>query len=594
LSLTLYFTSSRGAWLSTVLGVGVTIILYSIRRTNGWNQLSKKVSIVKSNPKPYLIFATIFVVLSIAVFIVFYNQATQTRHGPLFQSRQRIWENAFNVFMISPIWGNGPGSVRPLYAEIAQIPPGFSAGHAHNLFLQIGGEMGIIGILIAIAILLSTSISFLQSWKAASADQRVWLAGSAGALSSLFLHNQFDYLFEPLPNVLGLLILILCVQRFTDNRVRIVIHAKYFAITLLLLFGPMIFYHALLSKPMHSFSEAVTEGQKGNWSKTRSSICSLSDETWALSHYTFQCGYAAAEEQYMGGGEENLNHVILKIKNALLTDHYWPMHRALLASLQWKAGQNQTAISQMQSALKSAPNNADLALNLGWMHETSGNFNEAAEYYQTALNLDPWLQRSVFFNQTDVRRSIHSKKLVDWSPGSPSSELWLGWEALELESYHAAEMHFNQVLNQSAFNVYAYSGLAYAFAEQGNVSEARYYLESAKLLENHRPFSLYTLALTARTLGDSEEAELFMNQAFRLSRWKSQSSEHLASTYRRPVLPSDRTPYMVHADFSPKMIRDFVDYAASLKNNGEHEYANEILRWIESESDHTILSEAIE
>jgi O-antigen ligase/Flp pilus assembly protein TadD len=591
----IYFTSSRGAWLSSVAGIGTTTILLVVRNLRGKDRIHKQIEQIKSRPYRYLlIFIAFAIIFSILIFI-FINQATQTRHAPLFQSRQNIWNNAFKVILLSPFWGNGPGMVRPLYADIAQIPPGFSAGHAHNLFLQLAGEMGILGVFAGATITILLVISFFRSWHRSSKEQRFWMAGSAGALVSLFIHNQFDYLFEALPNVVGLFILFVIIDNHWKHSGPVItLNRNYLGSGVLALLLIVLLYHATFLNAGRQFSRGISEGVNGDFAHSRYLICDLSGGLFTLSHYSFQCGYAAAEEKYHDAQPTDFSKFAEIVHDSLQIDPYWPMHKALYANLEWLTGHKEIGLSEMQAALSSAPRNADLALNLGWMYEDLGNSSEAILYYREALAIDPWLSRSAFFDQTDTRQEARDIEIQALADKSSTSEAWLGWNAMEEGDLDAAEEHFLSALNLSAFNYYAYSGLSYVLAEQGEAKEARYYFASAMLFANQRPITLYKLAQTAALLGYNEDAERLMEKSFRSSRWKSYSDEYLITTYRRPALPSDRTPYMIHADFTPQMINDFQEYANLEALDGNSDHANEIVKWITAEIDQPIVEENTE
>ncbi|MGD2162186.1 MAG: O-antigen ligase family protein [Anaerolineales bacterium] len=582
----IYFTSSRGAWLSSVASVGTTSILFVLPNLRATAHIHQQIERIRSRPYRYFIGLLIFALLFSTLVFVFINQASQTRHAPLFQSRQNIWNNAYKVFMLSPFWGNGPGSVRPLYASIAKIPPGFSAGHAHNLFLQLAGEMGVFGIVAGTTITTFLVINFFRSWKDLTKEQHFWMAGSAGALVSLFLHNQFDYLFEALPNVVGLLILFVIIDNHWNHSGPVFsLNKKHFGAGILALLLIGVLYHATFLKAGLQFSRGVTEEANENYSESRLMICDLLNGRFPLSHYSFQCGYAAVEEKFHAHPTKSLDQATEIVHDALLIDPYWPMHKALYANMQWLSGRKEIGLAEMQDSISSAPGNADLALNLGWMYEDLGNSSEAVRYYQEALEIDPWLRRSVFFNQTNLRQEVKNLGTQTLADGSSNSEAWLGWVAMEEGAFDLAETHFRNALDLSAFNYYAYTGLSYVLAKQGDQKEARYFFRSAMLFNNQRPITFHKLAKTATLLGYDQDAKRLMNKAFDASRWKSFSGEYLNSTYRRPAFPSDRTPFMRHADFTQQMVDDFIEYANLQAQEGNSKYANEIIKWITAEID---------
>ncbi|HET7091370.1 MAG TPA: O-antigen ligase family protein, partial [Anaerolineae bacterium] len=69
-------------------------------------------------------------------------------------SRIEVWRNALNTIQDFPFTGIGLGTfarVSPLLYPYVLWQPGVNFGHAHNLFLQIGVDLGVIGLVSALA-----------------------------------------------------------------------------------------------------------------------------------------------------------------------------------------------------------------------------------------------------------------------------------------------------------------------------------------------------------------------------------------------------------------------------------------------------------
>lgn len=105
------------------------------------------------------------------------------------QGRMEIWERAYYMIRDFPFTGIGMGS----FTQVADALYPFSIAnpgtifHAHNLFLQIGADLGIIGLFAWVAIFV---IHLVQAWKSRldGIKRNQLLIGAAGfALASSFL-----------------------------------------------------------------------------------------------------------------------------------------------------------------------------------------------------------------------------------------------------------------------------------------------------------------------------------------------------------------------------------------------------------------------
>jgi putative inorganic carbon (hco3(-)) transporter len=124
-------------------------------------------------------------------------------------SRLAIWGGAFTVFARSPVVGTGFGNLRPLMGGLLGLPEGWM-GDAHNLYLELLAESGVIG-LIAFAFLIVSAIRAARRCMRQSRDEFAWLIGIAAfaALCGVLVHGTVDYLFHTTPQVAALFLLVL-------------------------------------------------------------------------------------------------------------------------------------------------------------------------------------------------------------------------------------------------------------------------------------------------------------------------------------------------------------------------------------------------
>jgi putative inorganic carbon (HCO3(-)) transporter len=126
--------------------------------------------------------------------------------------RMAHWQAAVGMFTDHPWLGVGIGNYPVAYPQYAVGRWRDPLGHAHNYYLNIAAEAGIVGLG---AYLLLFGTCFVVAWRTIQHAQGYWRAvalGALGILVHLSVHNLFDNLFVhsmavQLGLVLGLLFL---------------------------------------------------------------------------------------------------------------------------------------------------------------------------------------------------------------------------------------------------------------------------------------------------------------------------------------------------------------------------------------------------
>ncbi len=181
--LTILLTKARNAWL-TAFAIGLMFIIWRWRR--GWIAL------------PLIASATGLVVWRIGLAEVV-SLATSSGSIQGFPERLQIWQRAAKMIIDFPLTGIGMGTfqetTQTLYPIIG-INSTSSYEHAHNLFLQIGVDLGLIGLA---AYLWLFGIILSHAWKMMQLGKRIarpfWLALGAGLVGSqiaLLIHGLLD------------------------------------------------------------------------------------------------------------------------------------------------------------------------------------------------------------------------------------------------------------------------------------------------------------------------------------------------------------------------------------------------------------------
>jgi tetratricopeptide (TPR) repeat protein len=577
-----YFTSSRGAWLGAIAGIGVMILLINIKhlahRTAFWDRI--KGSLSSKN----VIRLSGLLAIGIIVVVIFLRQVQVTPgHTPGGSGRFDIWANAFQVFMASPIWGNGPSSMRVLYAVEAGVPPGFASSHAHNVLLQLGGEFGIIGIALAFWFGLLLLRTFIRTWTSVPTSAFPHLAGYAAILTCAAVQHVFQYAFDLPIYTVGFFLPLAFLTQYAPDKEKIPIKIKQATPVLGVLLLIYLLGNAFTLRGSTEFQKGIDAANEGQWSLSRDQICNAHETSPTISHYAFQCGLIQAQMAYLNDDPDALSLAISDYEEGLQIDPYWPIHRANLAALKWTGGEANVAMELMSQALEAAPRNSTLALNLGWMEEKQGDQVAAITYYQLALSLNPTLEESIFFTKTDLRQEALDTFVPEVIPTSYFSLSRAGKRALNNGDLKDAEDYLTKAISINANDAIAYSWFGELYGKRNDIEQAWYYTQLALFLNGNSAIVRVEASRIARAMGDEEEWMNHLLQAYELLQRENQSYEYESIFYMRPLLPFDLVPQMADPKLSVSTLEDFTELANEFELKGRSELASEIREWIETQ-----------
>jgi putative inorganic carbon (HCO3(-)) transporter len=105
------------------------------------------------------------------------------------------WQAGWDMFSQHPWLGVGIGNYQPVYPAYALPYWDDPLGHAHNYYLNIAAEAGLVGLS---AYLILWAAVFWQAWRAVRRTSGYWqgvAVGILGVLTHLAVHNFFDNLY---------------------------------------------------------------------------------------------------------------------------------------------------------------------------------------------------------------------------------------------------------------------------------------------------------------------------------------------------------------------------------------------------------------
>jgi putative inorganic carbon (HCO3(-)) transporter len=194
----LFMSWSRGAWLGVSAALVATIIVQS-RRALAFSLIAAFVLAMA------ILLSSINIIPSVVaerfsgvadyfgVFDVRGVKVDDSNYAIV--ERMAHWESAAMMFAAHPVLGVGIGNYAAAYPAYALPNWSDPLGHAHNYYLNVAAEAGLIGLL---AYLSLWAVAVWQGWRAVRATsgwQRGVAAGLLGMIVALSVHNGFDDLF---------------------------------------------------------------------------------------------------------------------------------------------------------------------------------------------------------------------------------------------------------------------------------------------------------------------------------------------------------------------------------------------------------------
>ncbi len=193
--LCLYWTYSRGAWIALALGAGMAFVLCLLIF---WQKFAKN-PILKS-----LLFAGLGIGLLGTLWFVMHNPALVERINSLFSGREHssnnfrvnVWVSSLHI--IREYGWTGVGLGNKVFQKIYTyyMATGFQALSTYNVFLEVWLEMGIVGLLSFMALLVTHLGRCLWGIvQDIDLNVRLFLAAAACGLVAMMVHGMVDTVF---------------------------------------------------------------------------------------------------------------------------------------------------------------------------------------------------------------------------------------------------------------------------------------------------------------------------------------------------------------------------------------------------------------
>jgi O-antigen ligase len=210
----LLITLSRGAWVAQVVALLIVVTVNSarVRRLITVLALSGAVLVAAAWPLlPAEITERASSVVVSAVDLGAVKDAVVTPENWAVLERLSQWYAGWQMFLANPVLGAGIGNYNAAYDDYRLEQWPVALGHAHNHYLTVAAESGLVGALAYIGLWIVIFRSGARAVRLATGRlERATAVGILASLASFATHNLFDVLFvHGMGVTLGLLLTLL-------------------------------------------------------------------------------------------------------------------------------------------------------------------------------------------------------------------------------------------------------------------------------------------------------------------------------------------------------------------------------------------------
>lgn len=548
-----FLTSSRGGWLAGGLGVMVTLgLIVQLWRRSSALATARTIGL-RTRLRRHALAVGVVVILLLPAAWFGYHQLTLVRHAPLSSARSVVWSTGWTIFRQSPWLGAGPGAYPVLSPALTQTPPAFDANHAHNLWLEVASEEGLVGeglLWLLLVVILWPGLKRLR----AGGPLDLGLAAYLGAGAAVLAQHGVDYMFGVDLYALAAVTLLVLYLRAVGAPVWRLGRGAWLACTFAIWAG-IVAPSAWLLRGSDSFWLGIQAATAGNWASAELRLCQASAE--ALDHPLFasQCGLAASVNS-----PEWSHNPVGALASAWALGPGWPPVLANLAAAQWQAGKAQPAMASLEQAAYAAPRSRIFWLNLSRLRACQNLPQAAAVAYNRAIQADPWLAGP------DTARLVDSgpKRVRAEQDLTPAEQFrWWALEALARGHLDTAslDLRLGQQTDPGDANLYA--AQARVLAQRGDRAAAMRSLETALFVGSDWPYVLQTAAQLFAAWGDDQQADDFAAGWAESQLMVDYSDKYTYAVYHTFFLPIDLAPRLIRGAVAPDVLTRLRDIQAS-------------------------------
>lgn len=432
----IFLTLSRGGWIGVAVGGAFTItaawITSAVYQREQSGERVTWDAYIPAGFSPTAL-AAVIGALALALFgMLAFVASWSTRPGWLFRAslsaREDAWHAGLDIFRDNWLNGSGPHTFGLLYPQYGRHVTEFivHTQHAHNGFLQVANDAGILGLLAVAGLGVAATYMLWRTWRAGSLEARLTAVACTGALLGFCAHQQLDAGNSwKAPAFTLAFVAAIIVRGYRESGLAVARDSGAVSLPVRTLRSTSIVSRAALpllliallagwyrvDRPHYDYYSGLGDWNTGD----ASGIERLQDAVDADSSmmvYQLELGVAQASA-YLGGGQTDdvlLNAARVHLERAVDIDPRSDLTRANLARVYELLGRDDDAASQAQ-LVRLATYHVTPVLVAGEVYEDLGRDEDAVSTYGQVISMDAGLANSTFWDMTDWRRAHYDEIL---------------------------------------------------------------------------------------------------------------------------------------------------------------------------------------
>lgn len=449
-----------------------------------------------------------------------------------FTSRQGFWETSLRIARAFPVRGSGIGTFASIYPRFQRS--GAYSQHAHNSYLEMFAETGLIGGLLFLAIVVLVLYAVVRALRTSQSKDHKYVITALllGGLGFL-LHNLVDFDWYIPATALyfwafcGLAVALGETGKSQAPQVPSTRPSKL-GKARLLLWGLALLLVLLLGRYFMSLSQADSFAENGRaalragaWDEAVFNLKKAVERDPMEANYHSLLAQGYAGQSLESGNRNRLLKAIAEMKRAAQLQPAAPHFRGLLGTYYLSVGEARDALREWQKAKELAPLSpvyynlsGSAYLQLGETAKAIAEFGKAISYarwYQEGETGVPLLKREAQSAPRSIYEAYLRLAAIYLSQGQDGQVLDLYGQAIEFSPREAAAFHAR----------------ASFFASKGNYEQAVKNYEEVLALEPRDITAHFRLGLIYEQIGQYERAEGEYEEVLRMKPENEEARERL-------------------------------------------------------------------
>lgn len=380
-------SGSRGGLIGCVVGLSaVFLIRYFVR----FGEKQKKQKIILT--------AMILLMGLLGLGVIFYFSMKSGRVG--LADRFEFWVVAVQNWINNPWFGSGINTIGSEILSIRSVPPVQLHTHAHNLFLNLLSEVGLLGFSIFLGFTGYLVYQYLQEYINHSSPMAL---GSLGMIAVIFAHGLVDTLYIE-PFILFTCLLIFGITAPKGGKIDPIGKGA-----VNLFFCGILGVGLFLGIHKNLYGRALNSFESGDFEKGAEQMSNILLYANKNALVQQQSGiffsYLADQESDPILRNDYLIASIQGFDKAASLEPNFGGHHANLGIMYWEYGRPEKALDHLAISTVLAPESVMFVLNSGVVAEEVGKLSAAKEYYGWLLDKRAWIDSS-FWKETQFRQRI--------------------------------------------------------------------------------------------------------------------------------------------------------------------------------------------